>query len=131
VRHSRVESNGIWMHVAEQGDRDGPAVLLIHGFPELWFSWRHQMSGLARNGYRAIAPDMRGYGDTDAPSDPQSYTVFHLVGDLIGLLDHLQVAKVNISFWFSLSRTLVSNLYGMNVIFICGYIFITFLALFA
>lgn len=93
VRHSRVESNGIRMHVVEQGNQEGSVVLLIHGFPELWFSWRHQMSELARNGYRAIAPDMRGYGDTDAPSDPQLYTVFHLVGDLIGLLDHLQVPQ--------------------------------------
>ncbi|KAL4199803.1 hypothetical protein AMTRI_Chr03g146670 [Amborella trichopoda] len=76
------------MHVAEQGS--GPLVLFIHGFPELWFSWRHQMDFMARHGYRAVAPDLRGYGDTEAPALPHtSYTVFHIVGDLIGLLDAL------------------------------------------
>jgi pimeloyl-ACP methyl ester carboxylesterase len=62
-------------------------ILFIHGFPELWYSWRHQISALASLGYRAVAPDMRGYGDTDAPSSPSTYTCFHVVGDLIALLD--------------------------------------------
>ncbi|CAL9114816.1 unnamed protein product [Musa textilis] len=80
------------MHVAEKGE--GQAVLLLHGFPELWYSWRHQMAGLAARGYRAIAPDLRGYGDTSAPSAAASYTVFHIVGDLIALLDALAVPQV-------------------------------------
>ncbi|XP_057952886.1 uncharacterized protein LOC131146998 [Malania oleifera] len=89
VNHQRIKTNGIWMHVAEQGSGSGrPLVLLIHGFPELWYSWRHQITHLANHGYHVVAPDMRGYGDTDAPLPPNSYTVFHLVGDLIGLLDH-------------------------------------------
>lgn len=91
ISHRMVEANGIRMHVAERGE--GPAVLLLHGFPELWYSWRHQIAGLAARGYRAIAPDLRGYGDTDAPPDVASYSVFHIVGDLIGLLDALALSE--------------------------------------
>ena len=65
VQHRTVETNGIRMHVAEQGE--GPLVVLCHGFPESWYSWRHQLAALAAAGYRAVAPDMRGYGQTDAP----------------------------------------------------------------
>ncbi|PON71508.1 Epoxide hydrolase-like, partial [Parasponia andersonii] len=70
----------------EQGT--GPLVLLLHGFPELWFSWRHQMAHLAKHGYHVVASDMRGYGDSDSPLSPKSYTVIHLVGDIVGLIDH-------------------------------------------
>ncbi|KAF6163055.1 hypothetical protein GIB67_001383 [Kingdonia uniflora] len=87
LKHRTVTTNGISMHIVEKGS--GPIVLLIHGFPQLWFSWNYQISELANHGYRVIAPDMRGYGDTDSPSDPALYTLFHLVGDLIGLLDEL------------------------------------------
>ena len=87
VTHRTVDTNGIRMHVAEQGT--GPLVLLCHGFPETWYSWRHQLQALADAGYRAVAPDMRGYGQTDAPQDVASYTLLHLVGDMVGLLDAL------------------------------------------
>ncbi|KAF5195682.1 Epoxide hydrolase a [Thalictrum thalictroides] len=80
------------MHIAEKGE--GPVVLFLHGFPELWYSWRHQIVGLAAHGYRAIAPDLRGYGDTDAPPSIHSYSVFHIVGDLIALIDTLAVDQV-------------------------------------
>ncbi|MBK9181247.1 MAG: alpha/beta hydrolase [Acidimicrobiales bacterium] len=83
--HRTVETNGIRMHAAEQGD--GPLVLLCHGFPELWYSWRHQLPALAAAGYHAVAPDLRGYGRTDAPDPVDAYTILHLVGDLVGLLD--------------------------------------------
>ncbi|XP_071913558.1 epoxide hydrolase 1 isoform X2 [Coffea arabica] len=86
VNHQRIKTNGIWMHIAEKGT--GPLVLLLHGFPEIWYSWRHQINFLAKHGYRVVAPDLRGYGDTDSPLSPSSYTAFHIVGDLIGLLDH-------------------------------------------
>jgi pimeloyl-ACP methyl ester carboxylesterase len=85
VTHRSVETNGIRMHVAEQGQ--GPAVLLCHGFPELWYSWRHQLKELAAAGFRAVAPDMRGYGQTDRPKATDRYTLLHLVGDMVGLLD--------------------------------------------
>ncbi|KAJ4722136.1 bifunctional epoxide hydrolase 2-like [Melia azedarach] len=74
------------MHVAEKGC-EGPVIIFIHGFPELWYSWRHQITALASLGYRAVAPDLRGYGDTDAPPEVRSYTCLDVVGDLIGLID--------------------------------------------
>jgi len=93
TRHRTVETNGIHMHVAESGPTDGPVVLLCHGFPETWYSWRHQMAALGAAGYRAVAPDMRGYGGTDAPADVRAYTVLHHVGDLVGLLDGMGIGS--------------------------------------
>jgi len=87
IRHRTIETNGIRLHLAEQGD--GPLVLLCHGFPESWYSWRHQLKALAEAGYRAVAPDMRGYGQTDRPEPIEKYTLFHLVGDMVGILDAL------------------------------------------
>src|ERR1700730_1490593 len=85
--HRFVDTNGIRMHVAEAGE--GYPVVLCHGFPELWYSWRHQMRALADAGLRAIAPDQRGYGDTDRPEPIEAYTQRQLVGDLTGMLDAL------------------------------------------
>lgn len=92
IQHRTIYVNGINMHVAEVGQ--GPAILFLHGFPELWYSWRHQLLSLSARGYRAIAPDLRGYGDTDAPPSPASYSVFHIVGDLVGLLDSLGLDRI-------------------------------------
>ncbi|GLU07358.1 hypothetical protein SLE2022_243190 [Rubroshorea leprosula] len=92
IEHTTVSTNGINMHVASIGA--GPVILFLHGFPQLWYSWRHQLRALSALGYRAIAPDLRGYGDTDAPPSATSYTSFHIVGDLVGLLDALGVEKV-------------------------------------
>jgi pimeloyl-ACP methyl ester carboxylesterase len=87
ITHRFIEANGIRMHVAEQGA--GPLVVLCHGFPESWYSWRHQLAALAGAGFRAVAPDMRGYGQTDRPEAIDQYTLLHLVGDMVGLLDGL------------------------------------------
>ncbi|KQJ91177.1 hypothetical protein BRADI_4g36120v3 [Brachypodium distachyon] len=90
VRHWTASVNGITLHVAEQGPATGPAVLLLHGFPELWLSWRHQMSALAARGFRALAPDLRGYDDSEVPAGGAAeYTMLHVVGDVVALLDHL------------------------------------------
>src|SRR5258708_18680104 len=86
-RHRTVEANGIRIHLAEQGN--GPLVLLCHGFPESWYSWRHQLTALSAAGFHAVAPDMRGYGMTDHPPEIQRYTLFHLVGGMVGGLDAL------------------------------------------
>jgi pimeloyl-ACP methyl ester carboxylesterase len=85
--HKFVTTNGIKMHVAVAGE--GPLVLLCHGWPESWYSWRHQLTALAEAGYCAVAPDMRGYGQTDKPDPIDQYTLFHLAGDMIGLVDAL------------------------------------------
>ena len=87
VQQRSVETNGIRMHIAEQGV--GPLVVLCHGFPESWYSWRHQLPALAAAGFHAVAPDMRGYGRTDGPEAIDQYTLLHLVGDMVGLLDAL------------------------------------------
>ena len=87
IEHRTVEANGIRMHVTEQGR--GPLVVLCHGFPESWYSWRHQLAALAGAGFHAVAPDMRGYGQTDRPAEIEAYTLLHLVGDMVGLLDAL------------------------------------------
>jgi pimeloyl-ACP methyl ester carboxylesterase len=84
LQHRTLTANGIRMHIAEEGA--GPLVLLCHGFPEGWYSWRHQLPALAAKGYRAVAPDMRGYGQTDAPLDMASYDLLTLVGDLVALV---------------------------------------------
>ncbi|GAB4329681.1 MAG: alpha/beta hydrolase [Dehalococcoidia bacterium] len=95
VLHHTVETNGIRMHVAESGE--GFPVVLCHGFPELWYSWRHQLPALAEAGFRAIAPDMRGYGETDAPADPAQYTMRVLTADIAGLLDALGIERAVIA----------------------------------
>jgi len=87
VTHRVVEANGIRLHIAEQGS--GPLVLLCHGFPECWYSWRHQLGALAAAGFHAVAPDLRGYGRSDRPEGDEKYTVIHHVGDMVGLLDAL------------------------------------------
>ncbi|XP_022155318.1 uncharacterized protein LOC111022450 [Momordica charantia] len=92
IEHTTVNTNGIKMHIASIGT--GPVVLLLHGFPELWYSWRHQLLYLSSVGYRAIAPDLRGYGDTDSPESHTSYSALHIVGDLVGALDGLGIDKV-------------------------------------
>jgi pimeloyl-ACP methyl ester carboxylesterase len=79
-----IETNGIKMHVAEQGK--GPLVIMCHGFPEIGYSWRHQLSALAEAGFHAVAPDQRGYGKTDCPESLEAYNIFQLVGDLVGLV---------------------------------------------
>lgn len=87
IRHRTVETNGLRMHIAEAGE--GPLVVMCHGFPESWYSWRHQLAAVAAAGYHAVAPDQRGYGQTDKPEAIDQYTLLHLVGDLVGLLDAL------------------------------------------
>ncbi|KAF3529846.1 hypothetical protein DY000_02039432 [Brassica cretica] len=93
VREKKIKTNWIWLNVAEKGDEGEPLVLLLHGFPETWFSWRHQIDFLSSHGYHVVAPDLRGYADSDSPPTHESYTVSHLVADVIGLLDHYGTAQ--------------------------------------
>ena len=87
VTHRMIGTNGIRLHVAEQGE--GPLVILCHGFPECWYSWRHQLPALAKAGFRAVAPDLRGYGLSDRPEGVEKYTILDDIGDIVGLVDAL------------------------------------------
>ncbi len=88
ISHRFIETNGIRMHIAEAGH--GPLVLLCHGFPEFWHSWRYQLTALADAGFHAVAPDQRGYGQTEAPESIKSYNIMQLTGDIIGLVNALK-----------------------------------------
>ncbi len=87
ISHRSVQTNGINVHIAEAGE--GPLVLLLHGFPELWYSWRHQLPSLASAGYHAVAPDVRGYGESDRPYEIEAYSMKNHVADALGILDAL------------------------------------------
>jgi pimeloyl-ACP methyl ester carboxylesterase len=90
---SVLRVNGIAMNVAQAGPESGTPVLLLHGFPESWWSWRHQIDALATAGYRVIAPDLRGFGETEKPADPAAYRIGILVDDVLGLLDALGLER--------------------------------------
>ena len=94
MKNSQMKVGPLELHVAELGE--GRPVLFCHGFPDLWRGWRRQMEAVAAAGYRAIALDMRGYGKSTGPDDPHAYTPFHTVGDLVGLLDALELPAVTI-----------------------------------
>jgi pimeloyl-ACP methyl ester carboxylesterase len=83
----RIDVGEVQLRVAERGER-GPLVVLLHGWPESWYSWRHQLPALAAAGYRAVAPDLRGFGGSDAPAAVEEYDVHHICRDLEGLLEH-------------------------------------------
>jgi pimeloyl-ACP methyl ester carboxylesterase len=87
LQHQFVSTNGIRMHYVEQGA--GPLVVLCHGFPESWYSYRHQIPALAEAGFRVVAPDQRGYGQTDKPEPIEAYHILNLAGDIVGLVNSL------------------------------------------
>jgi pimeloyl-ACP methyl ester carboxylesterase len=87
IKHRFIDTNGIRLHIAEAGE--GPLVLFLHGWPESWYSWRHQLPALAAAGYHAVAPDVRGYGQSDRPHEVEAYSMKTMVADYVGLLDAL------------------------------------------
>lgn len=95
VSHRLVDANGVRLHVAECGS--GPLVILCHGFPESWYSWRHQLSALADAGFHAVAPDMRGYGQSDRPEEIERYTLLHLIADMVALADAMRAESAVIA----------------------------------
>jgi pimeloyl-ACP methyl ester carboxylesterase len=111
VRHRRLQANGIGVHVAEAGS--GPLVVLLHGFPELWYSWRHQLPVLAAAGYHAVAPDLRGYGGTDASAADEGYAPSNMAADVVGLLDALGAGQA----------VLAGHDWGANIAWACAELF--------
>ncbi|KVH89559.1 uncharacterized protein LOC112527047 [Cynara cardunculus var. scolymus] len=94
VKHNYVQVDGLKLHVAEIGSESAPVVLFFHGFPEISYTWRHQMIAVANAGYRAIAPDYRGYGLSDIPAEPEKTSFADLVADTATILDSLAIPKV-------------------------------------
>ncbi|KAG6533047.1 hypothetical protein ZIOFF_006908 [Zingiber officinale] len=94
IEHAHFDVNGLSLHVAHTGQGKLGTVLFLHGFPEIWYSWRHQMLAVAGAGFRAIAPDLRGYGLSGQPSIPEDSSWQDLVADLIAILDLLSISKV-------------------------------------
>lgn len=96
IHTTHLPTNGITLHVAQAGPDDGDLTILLHGFPEFWYGWQHQIPALAKAGLRVWAPDQRGYNLSDKPRGVKAYTLDKLAADVIGLLDAAGVDKANI-----------------------------------
>ncbi|MFO0953210.1 MAG: alpha/beta hydrolase [Isosphaeraceae bacterium] len=124
LRHSTVTANGVRLHLVEAGPKDGPPVVLLHGFPEFWYGWRHQIGPLAEAGYRVIAPDQRGYGESEKPRGVSAYGLDTLSEDVAGLIAALGVPSAAVvghdwggivAWWLAVRRPeLVSRLVVLN-----------------
>ncbi len=123
IEHRTAEVNGVRLHLVEAGQ--GPLVILLHGFPEAWFSWRHQIPALAAAGYRVLAPDMRGYNLSDKPKGIDAYRIERLVEDVAGLIHWAGAEKAtvighdwggNVAWYFAMRRPeLLDRLAILNV----------------
>src|SRR5687767_5118915 len=122
TRERRVATNGIELHVVDAGPEDGRPVVLCHGFPELAYSWRHQIPVLADAGYRVLAPDQRGYGRSTRPEAISDYDIHHLTDDLIGVLDDIGEEKAVFvgHDWGSMVVWQLSLLHPDRVAGVCG-----------
>jgi pimeloyl-ACP methyl ester carboxylesterase len=96
VEHHQITTNGIRLHVVQSGPATGPLVLLLHGFPEFWYGWRHQLTHLANAGYRVWAPDQRGYNRSDKPPGIAAYRLELLAADVLGLIEAAGQEKARI-----------------------------------
>ncbi|KAJ9565933.1 hypothetical protein OSB04_001899 [Centaurea solstitialis] len=93
IKHTYIQVDRLKLHVAEIGSESSPTVLFLHGFPEISYTWRHQMIAVANAGFRAIAPDYRGYGLSDVPAEPEKTSFADLVADTAAILDSLSISK--------------------------------------
>jgi len=96
IRHRTIATNGVRLHVVEAGPEDGPLLILLHGFPEFWYSWRRQIGPLAAAGYRVQVPDQRGYNLSSKPRKVSSYNLDRLARDVLGLIDDAGVGKARV-----------------------------------
>ncbi|MFD1032846.1 alpha/beta fold hydrolase [Metaplanococcus flavidus] len=87
IAFETIETNGVSLHTAVAGPKDGPLVVLLHGFPEFWYGWKHQIDALAEQGYRVMAPDQRGYNLSSKPQGAENYTLNDLRDDVAGLIE--------------------------------------------
>lgn len=94
MKHERIKTNGIHLHVVTDGPEKGPLVLMLHGFPEFWYSWRNQIPFFAERGFRVWAPDQRGYNESDKPEGVAAYNIDELAKDVLGLMDAAGREKV-------------------------------------
>jgi pimeloyl-ACP methyl ester carboxylesterase len=94
LKHHTAKINGIDLHYVESGS--GPLVVFLHGFPEFWYSWRHQLPALVEAGYRVVAPDMRGYNKSESPRAVSEYHVDKLTGDVVALIEHLGEERAHV-----------------------------------
>jgi len=97
VTHAqRIRSNGIDLHVVTAGPASGPPVILLHGFPDFWYGWRHQIEALTARGFRLIMPDQRGYGRSDKPTEVAAYDISQLSNDILQLMDALKLSRASL-----------------------------------
>jgi pimeloyl-ACP methyl ester carboxylesterase len=96
LEDTTIQTNGVRLHVMQAGPKNGPPVVLLHGFPEFWYAWRKQIPALVASGYRVIVPDQRGYNLSDKPPGIKAYRLHELVNDVVGLIDALDYQKVNL-----------------------------------
>jgi pimeloyl-ACP methyl ester carboxylesterase len=96
IEHARIPANGLTFNVALAGPSEGPPVMLLHGFPDSGAMWRHQITALAEAGFRVVAPDLRGFGESDRPDQVDAYRMRVLVADVTGILDALELGSVRL-----------------------------------
>jgi pimeloyl-ACP methyl ester carboxylesterase len=111
ITHRKIKTNAISMHVAEMGA--GFPVVFLHGFPELWYSWRHQLPAVAAAEFHAVAADLRGFGETDAPPEIEDYSMKNRMADITGLLDALNARQC----------VLVGHDWGANLAWACAELY--------
>ncbi len=95
LTHATIRTNGINLHVVQAGPQDGPLVILLHGFPEFWYGWKHQIGALSAAGFRVWVPDQRGYNLSDKPTGVAAYGLDPLAQDVVGLIDAAGVEKAH------------------------------------
>ena len=96
IQFAQIPTNGVRLHVAQAGPAAGPLVLLLHGFPEFWYGWKHQMPALAQAGFRVWAPDQRGYNLSAKPGRVRDYRLETLAADIAGLMEAAGVERADV-----------------------------------
>lgn len=114
LTHATISTNGVQLHVVQAGPEDGPLVILLHGFPEFWYGWRHQIDALAAAGFRVWVPDQRGYNRSEKPTAIAAYRLNELAEDVVGLIDAAGTEKAHavighdwgaaVAWWLALHR---------------------------